>query len=352
MIELLPPEIGPLAALPEELQRLAAGWGYPAYRGRQVFEWLHRKRVADWARMTSLPVALREQLASLGPALPLRVGQVLRSSDGTRKVQVLLDDGLAVETVLIPEGARLTQCVSTQVGCAVRCAFCRSGCDGLTRNLTAAEIVGQVHLAVAAYLPGEALRNVVLMGVGEPLHNLERVLRALEVLAHPGGLDLSSRRVTVSTVGIPAGIDRLGQAMGGAAALAISLHAADDGTRARLVPGAKAPLAEIVAALRRYPLPQRRRFTIEYVLVDGVNDRPEDARALVRLLSKLRVKINLLPLNPHDRTDLCPPPEERVLAFQRILVDKGLSVFLRRRRGADIGAACGQLLAMGPVQPS
>ncbi|HUU21965.1 MAG TPA: 23S rRNA (adenine(2503)-C(2))-methyltransferase RlmN [Phycisphaerae bacterium] len=333
-----------MAALPEELERLCVEWGFPAYRGRQILEWLHRKRVTDWDGMTSLPIALREHLAALGPALPVGAGQVLRSLDGTRKLQVVLADGQAVETVLIPEGTRLTQCISTQVGCAVRCAFCRSGCDGLTRNLTAAEIVGQVHLAAAEYLPGESLRNVVLMGVGEPLHNLERVLRVLAVLGHPQGLDLSTRRVTVSTVGVPAGIDRLGQATGGAAALAISLHAADDRTRARLVPGVKAPLAEIVAALERYPLPKRRRFTIEYVLVDGVNDRPEDARALVRLLSKLRVKVNLLPLNPHDRTDLRPPPEERVLAFQQVLTDKGLSAFLRRRRGADIGAACGQLV--------
>ncbi len=344
MTEALPPGIAPLAALPDELIRLAGELGHPAYRGRQIFEWLHRKRVTDWERMSNLPVTLREQLAALGPALPVRAGQLLRSADGTRKLQVLLADGLAVETVLIPEGGKLTQCISTQVGCAVRCVFCRSGSDGLIRNLTAAEIVGQVHLAATEYLPGEALRNVVLMGVGEPLHNLERVLRALEVLGHPQGLDLSTRRVTVSTVGIPAGIDRLGEATGGAAALAISLHAADDDARARLVPGVKAPLAEIVAALERYPLPKRRRFTIEYVLVDGVNDRPEDARALVRLLSKLRVKVNLLPLNPHDRTDLRPPPEERVLAFQQVLVDKGLSVFLRRRRGADIGAACGQLV--------
>jgi 23S rRNA (adenine2503-C2)-methyltransferase len=352
MTEGLPPGVDPLAALPEELGRLVVDLGLPAYRGRQLFEWLHRRRVADWARMSNLPVALREHLAALGPALPVRAGQVLRSADGTRKLQVLLEDGLAVETVLIPEGGKLTQCVSTQVGCAVRCVFCRSGCDGLTRNLSAAEIVGQVHLAAEAYLPGEALRNVVLMGVGEPLHNLERVLRALEVLGHPQGLNLSTRRVTVSTVGIPAGIGRLGEATRGAAALAVSLHAADDDTRALLVPGVKASLAEIVAALERYPLPKRRRFTVEYVLVDGVNDRPEDARALVRLLSRLRVKVNLLPLNPHDRTGLRPPSDERVLAFQRVLTDKGLSAFLRRRRGADIGAACGQLLAAAPVRPT
>jgi 23S rRNA (adenine2503-C2)-methyltransferase len=186
------------------------------------------------------------------------------------------------------------------------------------------------------------------MGVGEPMHNLENVLRALEILGHPDGLDLSSRRVTVSTVGVPMGIERLGAATRGSTALAISLHAADDATRERLVPGVRAPLAEIVEALRRYPLPPRRRFTIEYVLLKGINDSDAAARSLVRLLSKLRVKVNLLPLNGHDLTDLEPPTEERVASFQQVLLGKGVSAFIRRRRGADIDAACGQLLAVRP----
>lgn len=337
-----------LAATPEELAGFAERAGFPAFRGRQLFGWLHRKGVLDPAAMTNLPVALRDHLASGGPLAPASAGIVLRSSDGTRKIEAVLADGARVETVLIPEGSRLTQCVSTQVGCAVRCAFCRSGAGGLVRNLTAAEIAAQIHLARPHHLPGESLRNVVLMGVGEPMHNLDAVLRALAVLGHPEGLDLSSRRVTVSTVGVPKGIDRLGDATRGSTALAISLHAADDDTRARLVPGVRAPLAEIVGALSRYPLPPRRRFTIEYVMLKGVNDADADARALVRLLSKLRVKVNLLPLNAHDRTGLEPPAAERVEAFQRTLLDKGVSAFVRRRRGADIGAACGQLLGAPP----
>jgi len=218
--------------------------------------------------------------------------------------------------------------------------------------LTAAEILAQVQLARSEHEPKEQLRNIVFMGVGEPLHNLEAVLRAVELLVHPEGLDLSERRVTISTVGTVRGIDRLASATGGRVALAVSLHAARSDVRSRLVPGVKDSLEDIVGALRRYPLPKRRRFTIEYVLVKDVNDAEQDARALVKLLSPLRVKVNLLPLNPHDRTDLQPPKEERVLAFQKILVEKGVSTFLRRRRGDDIDAACGQLLAVEPKSES
>ncbi len=344
--DVLPKGVDVISATPQELSALAGSMGQPAYRGEQLFDWIHKKGVLDSGEMSNLPADFRNQVDALGSICPLEKGRVLASSDGTRKLEVLLRDGAVVETVLIPEDGKLTQCISSQVGCAVACDFCRSGKGGLQRNLTAAEIIGQVALARTEYTRGERLRNVVFMGVGEPLHNIERVLRALEIFCHPQGTGLSSRRVTVSTVGVPGGIDRLGVATGGNAALAVSLHAADDETRRRLVPGIKAPLADIVAALKRYPLPKRRRFTIEYVMVKGINDRDSDARNLVRLLSRLRVKINLLPLNPHDLTDLEPPDGARVEAFQQILISKGVSAFMRRRRGADINAACGQLLAI------
>jgi 23S rRNA (adenine2503-C2)-methyltransferase len=340
----LPDGVEPLAALPAELADAAVAWGEPSFRGGQLFKWMQARSELDPRQMTDLPKGLREGLVAAGPLCSARLGEVLRAGDGTRKLAVELHDGELVETVLIPDESKLTQCVSTQVGCAVGCAFCRSGKFGLRRNLSAAEIVGQIHLACGERLPGEELRNVVLMGVGEPLHNLERVLRALDLMTHPDGLALSSRRVTVSTVGVPRGIERLGRATGGDAALAISLHAADDATRRRLVPGSGAGLEQIVAALKAYPLPRRRRFTIEYVLVDGINDSDTDARRLVRLLAPLRVKVNLLPLNPHDLTDLAPPDDARVEAFQQQLLAKGLTAIVRRRRGADIGAACGQLL--------
>ncbi len=342
----LPFEIEPISALPDELGALAEAMGQPRFRGRQIFSWLHRRGICNLDEMTDLPVAWRNRLKEVNFSWPAKIGKVLRSQDGTRKLQVLLEDGCAVETVLIPEKDKLTQCISCQVGCAVRCSFCRSGHAGLKRNLTAAEILSQVQLARGEYAPGEELRNIVFMGVGEPFHNLNAVLRALEILSHPDGLDLSTRRITVSTVGVKKGIDRLGEVLGGKVALAISLHAADEERRARLVPGARDSLVDIVEALRRYPLPKRRRFTIEYVLVKGINDSNQDARNLVKLLSKLRVKVNLLPLNTHDKTDLEPPDEKCILAFQEILIKKGMTAILRRRRGADIGAACGQLLAV------
>lgn len=334
-----------LSCLPEELEETLESMSQPKFRSRQLFEWIHKRGIFDPAEMTNLPKSLRESLVELELKWPARIGRVFQSIDLTRKLEVLLEDGRSVETVLIPEEGKLTQCISSQVGCAVRCRFCRSGQKGLSRNLTASEIASQVQLARPYYLPGERLRNVVVMGIGEPLHNLAAVVRAISLLSHRNGLDLSTRRITISTVGIAKGIDRLAESTASSAALAVSLHAADDDTRSMLVPGIKDKLSDIIEALSRFPLPKRRRFTIEYVLVKDVNDDVRDAVLLAKLLSKLQVKINLLPLNPHDQTDLMPPEENRVIAFQDILLKKGFSTFLRRRRGAEIDAACGQLLA-------
>lgn len=334
-----------VSALPEELAALMESLGEPRFRGDQLFDWIQRRSVCTPSAMTNLPGGLRSSLEEAGLAWPVRPGRLLKAADGTRKLEMRLERGGSVETVLIPEEEKLTQCVSTQLGCAVGCVFCRSGAEGLKGNLTAAEIVSQIHLAKSEHLPGERLRNIVFMGVGEPLHNLKAVLRSLELIAHPKGLDLSTRRMTVSTVGFVRGIDRLAEVTDGNVALAVSLHAADDATRRRLVPGVSDNLEDIIAALARYPLPKRRRITIEYVLVSGINDSESDARRLVRLLSPLRVKVNLLPLNVHDKTRLKPPTDAAVLRFQKVLTDRGLSVFLRKRRGDDIGAACGQLLA-------
>ena len=338
--------VSPISMLPGELRELFIGMGEKGFRGDQVFSWVHGRGVTEPAEMTDLSKAFREKISDMSWAWPLHTASAHRAADNTRKLQIALDAGGAVETVLIPEGDKLTQCISTQVGCAVGCVFCRSGHLGLRRNLSAAEIEGQLHAAGAHYLPGEQLRNVVFMGVGEPLHNVDNVLRALSLMSHPKGLDLSTRRVTVSTVGFVRGIDRLASETDGSVALAVSLHAADDETRRKLVPKVSDKLSDIVAALSRYPLPKRRRITIEYVMVRGINDGEDHAKRLVKLLSPLRVKVNLLPLNPHDKTELLPPSDEAVERFQKILVDKGLSVFLRKRRGDDINAACGQLLAV------
>ncbi|MBN2714916.1 MAG: 23S rRNA (adenine(2503)-C(2))-methyltransferase RlmN [Deltaproteobacteria bacterium] len=333
-----------LSADADELKTVLADAGFPAFRAAQLFNWVHAKGILNADRMTNLPEPLRQALKESRVLEPVRVGEILTSTDGTRKIEILLRDGRTVETVLIPDGEKLTQCISSQVGCSVGCEFCRSGKFGYVRNLTADEIIGQVLMARDAYYPGEQLTNVVFMGIGEPLHNYDNVVRVWRILCDAAGLNLSSRKVTISTAGIISGIEKLGRDLNGKAALAISLHAADEATRQRLVTGMKASLADIIAALRRYPLPKRRRFTIEYVLVKDVNDSDDDARKLVRLLNPIPVKVNLLPLNPHDLSAMAPPSDERVEAFQQILVSKGISVFMRKRRGDDINAACGQLL--------
>jgi 23S rRNA (adenine2503-C2)-methyltransferase len=367
--------------------------------------------VLDPALMTDLPASLRQALAAEGLGPTVATAELRESSDGTRKLLVRMGDGAGVESVLIPgvtgpgahreiasdggdpawrpdldadaaaaadddegdggdrvapgearDGAsggdgraldaspaiRVSQCISTQVGCAMGCVFCASGVAGLKRHLAPEEIVGQVLLGRSLLKPGEQLRNVVLMGMGEPLHNYEATARALRLMIHPQGIALSSRRVTVSTSGLVPEIARLGADFNGQIGLAVSLHATDDETRSRLMPiNKKYPLAVLMQALRDYPLPSRRRITIEYTLVSGRNDSVAEARKLCRLLKGLRVKINLIPMNPIDASTLGPPDRGRVLAFQQVLTDDGYSCFIRKRRGDDVAAACGQLALQG-----
>jgi 23S rRNA (adenine2503-C2)-methyltransferase len=228
------------------------------------------------------------------------------------------------------------------------CVFCASGVAGLKRHMRADEIVAQVLAGRARLDEGERLRNVVFMGMGEPLHNYDATLRALRLLTHPEGIGLSTRKVTVSTSGLVPEIARLGADFGGQIGLAISLHAADDETRTRLMPiNKKYPLAELMSALRAYPLPRRRRITIEYTLVAGKNDAPSEAKKLVKLLRGLPVKVNIIPMNPIEASTLGPPDMGSVLAFQKIVCDAGYSCFIRRRRGDDVSAACGQLALLG-----
>jgi 23S rRNA (adenine2503-C2)-methyltransferase len=374
--------------LPEEWRASLAARGERAFAAEQVFGWIHKKGVVDAAAMTNLSPRLRTSLAEEGLAPGLvSPEEVHRSTDGSRKIAVRLADGATVETVLLPavsgrgsaahaddsardldadeaaadvddadddepagaaKTTRVTQCISTQVGCAMGCRFCASGVAGLARHLAAEEIVGQVLLGRALLEPGEAIRNVVYMGMGEPLHNYEATARSLRLLTHPGGIGLSSRRVTVSTSGLVPEIDRLGEEFGGQVALAVSLHAADDDTRTALMPiNKRYPIKELLAALRRYPLPKRRRITIEYTLVSGQNDDPAEAKRLARILRGIPVKVNLIPMNPISASTLGPPDRARVEAFQRVLTDAGLSCFVRRRRGDDVAAACGQLVLLG-----
>ncbi|MDD5558550.1 23S rRNA (adenine(2503)-C(2))-methyltransferase RlmN [Candidatus Methylomirabilis sp.] len=327
----------------EEMERFVADHGESAYRGRQLFHWIYGHGASAFAEMTDLPIALRARLAeraSIGALVHL--GREV-SRDGTRKYLCGCTDGQAIETVLIPDERRLTACLSTQVGCALACAFCLTGHMGFVRHLQAGEIVDQVLVLQQDLQPGERIGNLVLMGMGEPLHNYDATVKALTILAHPLGLAYPPRRITLSTVGLVPEIVRLGQS-GLGVNLAVSLHAATDELRDRLVPiNRRYPLKVLMTALRAYPLPPRRRLTFEYVLIDGVNDRSEDARELVRLLRGLRCKINLLPLNEAPTILFRRPSQEHVEAFQRILKSAGILATIRESRGRDISAACGLL---------
>ena len=368
------PPLHPVARLASEWRELCAEQGEPRFRAVQIFRWIHARGVTDPERMTDLPKALRQSLHDAGLGPPLSLERSHASADGARKLVLRATDGALVETVLLPSTApaarydadaaaaedgpeapaagegqlqrpvRVTQCISTQVGCAMGCVLCASGAAGLVRHLGAEEIVAQVLLGREALTPGETLRNVLCMGMGEPLHNYEATARAIRLLTDADGLALAPRRVTVSTAGLVPEIERLDRDFDGQVGLAVSLHAGRDETRRKLSPiGRRYPLGELVAALGRYHLPARRKITIEYTLVGGLNDSPEEARALCRLLRDLRVRVNLIPLNPIADCSLRPPPPRVVAAFQALLMQEGYLCFVRRRRGDDVSAACGQL---------
>jgi 23S rRNA (adenine2503-C2)-methyltransferase len=330
--------------------------GEKPFRAVQLFRWIHQRGTADFAQMTDLARSLREQLPqqALVAAPPLL--SETAAADGTTKWLFDVGGGNAVEAVFIPEADRGTLCVSSQAGCAVGCSFCSTGHQGFSRNLTTGEIVGQLwfaehHLRKALGLAiGErAIDNVVMMGMGEPLQNYGALLPALRVMLDDHGYGLSRRRVTVSTSGVVPMIDRLRQDC--PVALAVSLHAPDDALRDRLVPlNRKYPLAELLDACVRYLDAAPRDFiTFEYCMLDGVNDSPEQARALVRLVrGRVACKLNLIPFNPFPQSGLVRSPRERVMAFADVLQQAGIVTTIRRTRGDDIAAACGQLA--GEVQ--
>ncbi len=341
----------PVARLPAEWEERVVAWGEPAYRGKQIFDWIHRRGVLDPDEMSNLPKALRERLKEEGVGWPITIVSAHESADQTKKLLVGMPDGEKVETVLIPQLGDeriVTQCISSQVGCAMGCVFCASGVAGLKRQMTDAEIVAQVLLGRRELRPGQRIRNVVFMGMGEPLHNYDAVARSLVLLTHPDGVDLSKRRVTVSTSGLVKQIDRLGKEFDGQVQLAISLHAVRDEDRSKIMPvNRKHGLGELTDALRRYPMPKRGRITIEYTLIKGVNDSVQDANGMVELLSGIPVKVNLIPMNPISASDLQAPDSSHVTRFQEQLTRRGLSVFIRKTRGDDVAAACGQLAFHG-----
>jgi len=321
--------------------------GHQAFRAGQMFRWIYRRGVTELAAMTDLPLELRDQLATeftlTTPALEHR--EV--SADGTEKYLLRLADGRQIESVFIPDTPAMTFCLSTQVGCAMACAFCLTGKMGLVRNLTAGEIVGQVRVLAGALNMRERTFNIVLMGMGEPLHNYDETMKALRMLADPQGFALPPRRVTLSTVGLLPALERLA-AEPVMPNLAISLHAPTDLVRGQLVPlNKKYGVSEIIAACKRFPLQKRRRITFEYVLLAGVNDSPQDARRLGTLLAGVKSKVNLIPLNAAAGIPFERPSEAAIDRFAKVLADAGLVVSVRKSRGRDIRAACGQLIVEG-----
>jgi 23S rRNA (adenine2503-C2)-methyltransferase len=326
--------------------------GCERFHARQLYRWIYKRGVVDFETMTDLSKDLRARLAADFEVLTPKVVSDLRSVDGTRKFVLELADARRIEAVFIPDTPAMTFCISTQVGCAMGCGFCLTGKMGLVRNLTAGEIAGQVRvLAVATGMLDHPF-NIVLMGMGEPLHNYDETMKALRMLHDEHGLAVSPRRVTLSTVGIVPALQRLAHEplMPN---LAVSLHATTDEQRSELVPpNRKYPLADILEACRRFPLKKRSRITFEYVLLAGVNDSPEDARRLARLLSGIKAKVNLIPLNPAPGIPYERPSDERVDRFAQILADRYLTVSVRKSRGQDIRAACGQLIVEGGVKKS
>jgi 23S rRNA (adenine2503-C2)-methyltransferase len=331
------------------LARLVKESGWPTYRTGQILRWLYQRRARTISQMTDLSQADRAKLASAA-----RIGRatdctVFRSSDQTRKLVLTLEDGLSVETVLIPDEDRLTLCVSTQVGCTLDCGFCLTGTMGLKRNLKPHEIVEQVLTAQDELGPDERITNMVFMGMGEPLANLEALSEAIRRLTNKTwGLGWSPRRITVSTAGLAS---RLKEVAPLGVNLAISLNATTEDQRASLMPAVSgiASLKTLLAACRRYPLPANRRLTFEYVLLAGVNDRLEDARRLVKLVHGIACKINLIPFNPFPGSAFQRPSDRDVLAFQSIVRQAGIDVFIRKSRGRDVLGACGQLGNLSPT---
>ena len=328
----------------DELEETVVAAGERAYRARQIAHWLYRRNVDSVDAMRDLPAELRTLLNHRFRLAPPLVATARRSDDGTRKLLVRLADGEAIETVIIPAGNRITLCMSSQVGCAMRCAFCATARMGLHRNLSTGEIVGQVVAARRELGADEVLTNYVFMGMGEPLANYPRLLRALKVMTAPWGMGISPRRITVSTVGLPTTMARL--LADTSVNLAVSLHATTDEVRDRLAPiNERYPLKQLLEACSRLPLKRRGRVTFEYVMLAGVNDSPADASRLVKLLAPVRAKVNLICFNPFAGSGFQASSRSALQAFQAILHRGNLTATIRESRGRDIAAACGQLYA-------
>ncbi len=333
----------------EGMEAFFASIGEKSFRASQVMKWIHQQDVADFKQMNNISKSLRDQLEVLAEIKAPEVVLDELSSDGTRKWVLKLDDGNQVETVYIPESDRGTLCVSSQVGCALDCSFCSTGRRGFNRNLSTAEIISQVWLATRLVdeekKPGRKVTNVVLMGMGEPLLNFDNVVKAVHIMMDDFAYGLSKRRVTVSTAGVVPAMDKLGDVLD--SRLAVSLHATNNELRDQLVPiNKKYPLEKLIPACHRFIDKQntRTRITFEYVMLDGVNDTDQHARELVKLLKGIPTLMNLIPFNPFKGSGYKTSSMKRVEKFSQILINSGMTTVIRRTRGDDIDAACGQLV--------
>lgn len=327
----------------DEIRSFMCDRGAPRYRADQLIHWMYKKNVLDIDDITEFSKSLRASLRQHSYISRINLEQQMISTDGTQKFLFSLEDGNTVESVLIPDDKRLTLCVSSQVGCAFNCAFCQTGKSGLSRNLKAHEIVDQI-LAVQRMIPDQdKISNVVFMGMGEPLANAHEVIDALwRIVLFVG---ISKRRITLSTVGIAPHIGLLAT-HAPEINLAISLNATTDAVREKIMPvNRRYPLKTVLAACREFPLQPRQRITFEYILIEGVNDSADDALRLVKLLNRFSCKINLIPLNPVADTMMHPPAKKTILKFQDVLVQRQMTAFVRKSRGQDINASCGQLRA-------
>ncbi len=321
-----------------ELEQFLSGKGKERFRATQIFKWIYQLGALSFAEMSNLSKAFRAELESIAYISDLHPTAVEEGGDGVRKYLFTLEDGESVESVLIPDEGRNTLCISTQVGCAMACEFCLTGTFKLKRNLTTAEIINQL---TAAKRDAE-IRNIVFMGMGEPLQNLENLVRTIEIMLDGNGLQLSNRRITVSTCGLVPQMAELGRRV--TVNLAVSLNATTDELRNRIMPvNRKYPLSELLKACREFPLPASRKITIEYVMIGGMNDSLDDARRLLRLISDIPNKVNLIPFNEHEGCDFKAPTRAAIDAFHKYLIDRHVTVITRDSRGGDISAACGQL---------
>jgi 23S rRNA (adenine2503-C2)-methyltransferase len=322
----------------QELEAYISGLGKERFRAKQIFKWLYQMDATSFDEMSNVSKEFRRLLEETATISNLAPEVVEASEDGTKKYLFRLADGNAVESVLIPDEGRNTLCISSQVGCAMGCAFCLTGTFGITRNLTTAEIVNQV----CAVKRDDPVRNIVFMGMGEPLANLGAVIPAVKILTDPDGFQFSTRKVTVSTSGLVPEMAELGKAV--TVNLAVSLNATTDEIRSQIMPvNRRYPLKELLAGCKTFPLPSRRWITIEYVMIRDLNDTLEDAKRLVRMISNIPSKVNLIPFNEHEGCDFKSPPQDTIDRFHKYLLDKNVTVITRSSRGGDISAACGQL---------